>query len=126
MHKNAPLSPIPFPVSSRAKGILEGNDNKVEARVQDKEIFELCRETLGALQELRHGIQFALFDMLEKLDLDARVLANLIEARPGATKTLLRKDTERLATERLIEILEKLAKSETDRLRGNNESLPFL
>ncbi len=109
MHKNAPLSPMPFPARSPSKG-TSADDDRLAACVRDEEIFGLCRETVGALQELRHGIQVALFDILDKLDLDAGVLANLIEERPSVARALIRRDTERLTTEELIPILEKLAR----------------
>ena len=77
------------------------------ACVRDAEVFELCRETSQALQELRHGIVNALFETLERIDLDVRRLANLIDERPDVVRALRRKDVEGMTTERLIEILEK-------------------
>jgi hypothetical protein len=101
-------SPIPFPANARTKVTATGNEERDAACDRDAEVFQLCRETSLALQELRDGIVNVLFETLERVDLDSRRLASLIDVRLGVARVLIRKDVEEIATETLIEMLEKL------------------
>ena len=107
MHRRSPSRPLPFPPSSGMKATPASAPERLVC-ARDEEIFELCQETLGALQELRHGIEFALYDKLESIDLDVRRLANLIDEDLSVAHALIEKEVDELSTERLIEILEKL------------------
>jgi len=71
-------------------------------------IQEVCEGTSDALQELRHGIIYLLFETLDMIDLNTNTLAIRIEESIHIVKDLKQRETDRLTTERLIEILEKL------------------
>jgi hypothetical protein len=49
-------------------------EDKAAAQVHSATIYELCRDTAMALQELRHGIANVLLDTLEKMPLDINTL----------------------------------------------------
>ena len=68
---------------------------------------ELCRETTHALQELLHGIANVLLDILEQMDLDAGTLWQLLDDH-ASVSSLMDGDTGGLATETMVEFLEKL------------------
>lgn len=107
MDNRSPSPPLSFP-TSRDRKVLAIRSEEQSMLPEDAEIFELCHETLGALQELRHGIQFALYDKLESVNLDVEKLANLIEEDPDTACALIEKEVDELSTERLIDILERL------------------
>jgi hypothetical protein len=69
---------------------------------------DVCIETAQALRELRHGVEYILFDTLERMDLDERDLVEILDERPSVVTDLMDRQTEGLTTERLIEILETI------------------
>jgi hypothetical protein len=108
LHDNSPINVLQFLKTSRMEKASTAIGSGVATHMRSEEVFELCRETLLALQELRHGIEHVLFDNLDRRCLNARTLANLIEVSPGVARALTRRNTERIATEKLIEILENI------------------
>jgi hypothetical protein len=106
--RNPTSGPIPFPKSSRGEGTAATEADRAIAREHDAEIHELCRDTTLALQELNHGIAKVLLDTLEKMDLDAWTLVNLLDERPSVVRLLMDGDTDGLATATMIEYLEML------------------
>jgi uncharacterized protein YbjT (DUF2867 family) len=100
--------PIPFPPSSRSKVSPVTEEDRAIAREHDAEIYELCRDTTLALQELRHRVAHVLLDTLEKMDLDVWTLVQLLDERPSVVRDLMDGETDDLTTETMIEYLEKL------------------
>lgn len=74
----------------------------------DAKIHEICSETSLALQELRHGVEYMLYDTMEMLNLDARTLVEVLDERPSVVRELMDRETDELTTERLIQMLETL------------------
>jgi hypothetical protein len=108
MQDNSPINVLQFPKTLRIEKSSAAIGSGVATHMQGEEVFALCSESLLALQELRHGIEHVLFDTLDRRGLNTRTLANLIEISPGVSRALTRRDTERIATEKLIEILENI------------------
>jgi hypothetical protein len=108
--RNRKPQPLVFP-SLSTTAASESKDKsraKALAEKRDAEIREICEATSGALQELRHGVIYVLFDTLEMIDLGARALADRIDEPVRLVREIRQRKTDRLTTERLIEILEKL------------------
>ena len=102
---NAPV--IAFtPTTSPTKLSTEKDNESAHAR--DIRLTEICKETSGALQELRHGIIYALSDTLDELDLDTMTLAEILDERPSVVRDLRAGEMDETATERLIDYLERL------------------
>jgi hypothetical protein len=105
---NSASAPIPFPSSSRIKATPVTEADRAIAREHDTEIHELCRDTKLALQELRQGTANLLRDTLEKLDLDAWMLIQILDERPSVVQDLIAGETDSLTTEKMVEYLERL------------------
>jgi hypothetical protein len=105
---NLILDPIPFPTSNRVKTTPPTEADLSAARTHDIEIYELCRETSLALQELRHGVAHVLHDTIEKMSLDTWTLAQILDERPSVVRDLIEGETDDLTTETMIKYLEKL------------------
>jgi hypothetical protein len=102
------LSSIPFPTTRRVKAITRSDADLALARERDADIYELCRETTMALQELRHWIDFTLREVIEKLDADPSTLAQMLDECPSVVEDIVNGEFDGLTTESMIEYLEKL------------------
>jgi hypothetical protein len=102
--------PLVFPSSNKTTPSISRDKARAKARAekQDANIHEVCEGTSGALQELRHGVIYILFDTLEMIDLNAQTLAIRIAEPIRVVRAIKQRETDRLTTERLIDILEKL------------------
>jgi hypothetical protein len=99
-----------FPSANNTTRSISRNKANAKARAekQDAKIHEVCEGTPGALQELRHGVIYVLFDTLEIIDMNAKTLAIKIDEPIRVIRALKQREIDQLPTERLIEILEKL------------------
>jgi hypothetical protein len=101
---------IPFPARCQSRPRPATNEGGTATRVQEKQakIQDASEDTSGALQELRHGVIYVLFDTLEMINMDAKTLSVRIDEPIRVVGQLKQREADRLTTERLIEILEKL------------------
>jgi hypothetical protein len=72
------------------------------------EIHVLCRDTLFALQELRHGALNVLSSTLEILDMDTMTLVQILNERPSIVRELMKRDCDEITTEMILRYLEAL------------------
>jgi len=107
--------PAPTPIAdARARERLYQQQRKASpadhacATARDIEVLELCSSTRGALQELRHGIIYALYDILDKLGLDIRSMMVIVQQPGSVCEAIVARDLDELTTETLIDIVERL------------------
>ena len=107
---NRKLQPLIFPSATKTPLNTSRDKARAKARAekQDAKIHEVCEGTSGALQELRHGVIYVLFDTLEMINLSTKTLAARIAEPIRVVRALKQREANQLTTERLIEILEKL------------------
>jgi hypothetical protein len=97
-----------FPSVARASAASATEEDKAIAHAHHAQIYELCRDTTLALQELNHGIAKVLLDTLDKMDLDLWTLVRLLGERPSVVHVLMDGDTAGLPMERMVDYLERL------------------
>jgi hypothetical protein len=103
---NSPASnPIPFP---RRDGIPSTLADKTDVLARATEIHGFCRDISSALQEIRHAVLNILYDTLERLDLDATTLVQVLDERPSIVASLMERDAETISTETILHHLEAL------------------
>jgi hypothetical protein len=107
---NRKPQPLEFPSPDKTTPSMPTPKARAKARAeeQDAAIHEICEGTSGALQELRHGVIYVLFDTLEMINLNTKTLAVRIDEPIRLVREVKQRETDRLTTERLIDILEKL------------------
>jgi hypothetical protein len=88
-NNNSPRVPLLFPKVGKANAAPVTEEDKAAARVHSATIYELCRDTAMALQELRNGIANVLLDNLEKMSLDINTLVYLLDEPPSVVRVLM-------------------------------------
>jgi hypothetical protein len=102
---NPASCPIPFP---RRDGIPSTFADEADVLARAAEIHELCRDISSALQEIRHAVLNTLYEILERLDLDAAAPVQVLDERPSVVRELLERVAETIPTETILHHLEAL------------------
>jgi hypothetical protein len=94
---NPASCPIPFP---RRDGIPSTFADEADVLARAAEIHELCRDISSTLQEIRHAVLNTLYEIIERLDLDAATLVQV----PLAS----RRELEKHSRERAIRFIDAI------------------